>query len=161
MPTQTTGVRHHLQPLRRRTHVIAALNLQPTASTSFSPADSCKDLPTDTKADDGKLNELISDDESHDSLDDYSDGELPQIPEETLSQTSPVDPSRAPARVSSRQEDLPDSRPWYQSNFPILVAVVSPLGNWFTGTDYIKNLFLIALVVFYLHQLVEGLSFLF
>jgi len=157
MPTQTTAVRYHLQPLRRRSHLIAALDLQPTASPSFSSADSSKNLSTDTKADDAKLKELVSEDESHDDdLDDSSDGRSPEPPE-----ANPVGPSRAPA---SPQEDAlfpPDSRPWYQSNFPILVAVASPLANWFTGTDYIKNLFLVALVVFYFHQLIEGLSFLY
>ena len=160
MPTETTAVRYHVQPLRRRTPVVTALNIQPTASTSFS-ADSCKNLATDTNA---KMKEIVSEDESHDDLDDSSDGGSPEPPEAASSQTSPMGPSRAPVRAFSHQEDpmfLPDSRPWYQSNFPILLAVVSPLGNWLTGTDYIKNLFLIALVVFYLHQLIEGPSFLF
>jgi len=37
----------------------------------------------------------------------------------------------------------------------IIVACVSPIGNWLTGGDHIKNLFLVILLIFYLHQLIE------
>ena len=40
----------------------------------------------------------------------------------------------------------------------IIVAVIAPLVNWLTGTDQIKNLFLILFLIIYLHQLVQGKS---
>jgi hypothetical protein len=38
----------------------------------------------------------------------------------------------------------------------VVVALVSPIGHWLTGGDHIKNLFLIVLLIFYLHQLIQG-----
>ena len=38
----------------------------------------------------------------------------------------------------------------------IIVALVSPIGNWLTGGDHIKNVFLIILLIFYLHQIIES-----
>lgn len=160
MPTKTTAVRHHPRPLRRRTRVITELDLQPTTLPGFSSADSCKDLST---ADGAKLKELGSEDETHDDLSESRDGGPLDTPEATSSQTSPVDPSRAPARVFARQEDplfLRDSRLWNQSNFPMLVVVVASLGNLLIGTDYIMNLFLGAFTIFYLYQIIESPSLL-
>lgn len=48
------------------------------------------------------------------------------------------------------------SRAWSDFDLSIVVALVSPIGNWLTGSDHIKNLFLIAFLIFYLHQLIEG-----
>lgn len=45
---------------------------------------------------------------------------------------------------------------WSDLDLSLVVALVSPIGNWLTGSDHIKNLFLILLLIFYLHQLVEG-----
>ena len=45
---------------------------------------------------------------------------------------------------------------WTDLDLSIIVALVSPIGNWLTGGDHIKNLFLIILLIFYLHQLIEG-----
>jgi hypothetical protein len=43
--------------------------------------------------------------------------------------------------------------------FPsLLVAVIAPLVNWVTGSDQIKNLFLVLFLIVYLHQLVQGVS---
>ncbi|KAG6839543.1 hypothetical protein C0991_001713 [Blastosporella zonata] len=47
------------------------------------------------------------------------------------------------------------SRAWYEFDLAVVVALVSPIGNWLTGGDYIKNVFLIMLLVFYLHQIIE------
>ncbi|KAH9919610.1 uncharacterized protein B0H18DRAFT_1027144 [Fomitopsis serialis] len=44
---------------------------------------------------------------------------------------------------------------WADLDLSIIVACVSPIGNWLTGGDHIKNLFLIILLIFYLHQLIE------
>lgn len=50
----------------------------------------------------------------------------------------------------------PNSRAWYEFDLAVVVALVSPIGNWLTGTDHIKNLFLIVLLIFYLHQIIES-----
>ncbi|KAI0752085.1 hypothetical protein C8Q74DRAFT_1308698 [Fomes fomentarius] len=44
---------------------------------------------------------------------------------------------------------------WTDLDLSIIVALVSPIGNWLTGGDHIKNLFLIILLIFYLHQIIE------
>ena len=53
----------------------------------------------------------------------------------------------------------PNSRAWYEFDLAVVVALVSPLGNWLTGTDHVKNLLLMVLLVFYLHQIIEGALF--
>ncbi|TFK62090.1 hypothetical protein BDN72DRAFT_903522 [Pluteus cervinus] len=49
----------------------------------------------------------------------------------------------------------PVSRSWYKFDLAVVVALVSPIGNWLTGGDYIKNLILVAFLIFYLHQIIE------
>ncbi|EDR00887.1 uncharacterized protein LACBIDRAFT_333742 [Laccaria bicolor S238N-H82] len=49
----------------------------------------------------------------------------------------------------------PGSRAWYEFDLAVVVALVSPIGNWLTGGDHIKNLLLIILLIFYLHQIIE------
>ena len=39
----------------------------------------------------------------------------------------------------------------------IIIAVIAPLVNWLTGSDQLKNLFLILFLIVYLHQLVQGM----
>lgn len=48
------------------------------------------------------------------------------------------------------------SSSWLGYDLSIIVALVSPIGNLLTGSDHIKNIFLILLLIYYLHQLVEG-----
>lgn len=45
---------------------------------------------------------------------------------------------------------------WADLDLSVVVALVSPIGQWLTGGDHIKNLFLIVLLIFYLHQLIQG-----
>ena len=59
-----------------------------------------------------------------------------------------------PGQLRSKAEKK--SRSWSDVDLSLIVALVSPIGNWLTGSDHIKNLFLILLLIFYLHQLVEG-----
>lgn len=49
-----------------------------------------------------------------------------------------------------------ENRSWYDLDLSLIVALVSPIGNWLTGSDHVKNLFLILLLIFYLHQLIES-----
>ena len=64
-----------------------------------------------------------------------------------------------PRMQNTRSTSYPRERSstsWADLDLSIIVACVSPIGNWLTGGDHIKNLFLIILLIFYLHQLIEG-----
>lgn len=50
----------------------------------------------------------------------------------------------------------PRSSSWADLDLSIIVAVITPLVNWLTGSDQLKNLFLILFLIIYLHQLVQG-----
>lgn len=64
-------------------------------------------------------------------------------------------PFRArPSSVVNEKEK--HSRSWADLDPTMVVALVSPIGNWLTGSDHVKNLFLLLLLIFYLHQLIEG-----
>ncbi|KAJ7818858.1 hypothetical protein B0H14DRAFT_3738528 [Mycena olivaceomarginata] len=52
--------------------------------------------------------------------------------------------------------DTPAPHPWYKPSVPVLLALVPPIGNWLTGGDPIKDLLLLLLLVFYLHQIVRS-----
>lgn len=52
----------------------------------------------------------------------------------------------------------PRSSSWADLDLSIIVAVIAPLVNWLTGSDQLKNLFLILFLIVYLHQLVQGMS---
>ncbi|KZP13969.1 hypothetical protein FIBSPDRAFT_868696 [Athelia psychrophila] len=58
-----------------------------------------------------------------------------------------------------REEDFAESPPklssWADLDLSVIIALVSPIGQWLTGGDHIKNLFLMVLLVFYLHQLIQ------
>ncbi|KAJ7693115.1 hypothetical protein B0H14DRAFT_3905950 [Mycena olivaceomarginata] len=51
--------------------------------------------------------------------------------------------------------DTPAPHPWYKPSVPVLLALAPPIGNWLTGGDHVKDLLLLLLLVFYLHQIVE------
>ena len=67
---------------------------------------------------------------------------------------------KAPPRVrhSSSSSMSLSSCAWYEFDLAVVVALVSPIGNWLTGGDHIKNLLFIVLLIFYLHQLFESTS---
>ena len=46
---------------------------------------------------------------------------------------------------------------WHDLDLSIIVAIVSPIGNWLTGGDYVKNILIIILLIFYLHQVIESM----
>ncbi|KAJ7833010.1 hypothetical protein B0H14DRAFT_3142700 [Mycena olivaceomarginata] len=52
--------------------------------------------------------------------------------------------------------DTPAPHPWYKPSVPVLLALAPPIGNWLTGGDHVKDLLLLLLVVFCLHQIVEA-----
>jgi len=49
----------------------------------------------------------------------------------------------------------PSSTRWYRFDLAVIAALVSPIGNWLTGGDHVKNILFIALLIFYLHQIIE------
>ncbi|KAI0830073.1 hypothetical protein BC628DRAFT_1313566 [Trametes gibbosa] len=59
------------------------------------------------------------------------------------------------AQSASHKTSAKKAGSWADLDLSIIVALVSPIGNWLTGGDHIKNLFLIILLIFYLHQIVE------
>lgn len=56
---------------------------------------------------------------------------------------------------AGRQEH---SRAWSDLNLSIIVALISPIGHWLTGSDHVKHLCLLLLLIYYLHQLIEGMQ---
>ena len=64
----------------------------------------------------------------------------------------------SPHRRRSRDDSSPTtrSRAWYEFDLAVVVALVSPVGNWLTGGDHIKHLLLIVLLILYLHQIIES-----
>ncbi|KAG5643854.1 hypothetical protein DXG03_009537 [Asterophora parasitica] len=69
---------------------------------------------------------------------------------------APIDTANLPAADRSHPSPMsPSTRAWYEFDLAVVVALVSPIGNWLTGGDYIKNVFLIILLIFYLHQIIE------
>ncbi|KAJ2916387.1 hypothetical protein MD484_g4061, partial [Candolleomyces efflorescens] len=61
-------------------------------------------------------------------------------------------------RRKDRSPMTPNTRSWYEFDLAVVVALVSPVGNWLTGGDHIKNLLLVVLLIFYLHQIIENPS---
>ncbi|EPQ55608.1 hypothetical protein GLOTRDRAFT_138471 [Gloeophyllum trabeum ATCC 11539] len=59
------------------------------------------------------------------------------------------------ARESKQSRAVATSSSWTDFDFSIMLALAAPIGNWLTGTDHLKNLFLICLLIFYLHQIIE------
>ncbi|KAG6377732.1 hypothetical protein JVT61DRAFT_14504 [Boletus reticuloceps] len=68
-------------------------------------------------------------------------------------------PSPSGELDGSAETDLPDNgneRAWYEFDLSVVLALLSPIANWLTGSDHVKNILLILLLVFYLHQIIEG-----
>ena len=78
----------------------------------------------------------------------YSSGKLRS---NTRKPSSPLSPDRQ--RSSSNKS----SSSWITYDLSIVVALISPIGNWLTGGDHVKNILLIIFLIFYLHQLIEGI----
>ncbi|TFY82420.1 hypothetical protein EWM64_g1592 [Hericium alpestre] len=63
------------------------------------------------------------------------------------------DPQRDAAPGPAVPRDSRSS--WTDLDLSVVVALVAPIGNWLTGSDHLKNLFLILLLIIYLHQLIQ------
>jgi hypothetical protein len=80
--------------------------------------------------------------------------------EEPSRSFSDVPRSRDMSRDSVEEDKRRSKRrAWYEFDTAVLIALVSPVGNWLTGGgDYVKNGLLLLLLLFYLHQIIEGKS---
>jgi hypothetical protein len=47
-------------------------------------------------------------------------------------------------------------RAWYSFDISVVLALISPIGNWLTGGDYVKNVLLLLFLLYYLHQIIES-----
>jgi hypothetical protein len=50
----------------------------------------------------------------------------------------------------------PQKPAWYSFDLPVALALVAPLGNVLTGGDHVRNVLLLGLLVYFLHQVIEG-----
>ncbi|KAF9468461.1 hypothetical protein BDZ94DRAFT_1184174 [Collybia nuda] len=172
MVTKTTAIAAS-QPIRRRmnllgaTHSTHALRLNTTGSFTSSDskglsgisASEPEDFPTGRNDDrDGSLHsdyETGSDVSDHEQEDATEHLEIPRTrenPKRPHIDTSNLAPPKDRGHPSPMS---PNSRAWYEFDLAVVVALVSPIGNWLTGGDHIKNLLLIILLIFYLHQIIE------
>lgn len=107
---------------------------------------------------------------NHDPLssppDSFSEMEFEyESPSDTSEEITPRPKTRAkhfdvPDLEPKEELNSPDEkgRAWYQLDYAIVAALVSPVGNLLTGGDVVKNLLYILLLLFYLHQIIEGAS---
>ncbi|KAI0742564.1 hypothetical protein C8Q80DRAFT_1108746 [Daedaleopsis nitida] len=93
----------------------------------------------------GEFDEESTSQEYHDAL---------PIRSDTKGKASPAAAKRAQA-THPQASPTKKSSSWTDLDLSIIVALVSPIGNWLTGGDHIKNIFLIILLIFYLHQIIE------
>ncbi|KDR78088.1 hypothetical protein GALMADRAFT_245090 [Galerina marginata CBS 339.88] len=154
MPTVTTTAVQQEPPLRKRlrllerTHSLTNLN---TAGTSDGKISDLKMRDGDKG---GDPPESPTDFESHsDSSDEHSYEEE----NHDKQQRPTVDTTNLHKPRSHKEHSpmSPNTRAWYEFDLAVVVALVSPIGNWLTGGDHVKNLLLIVLLIFYLHQIIE------
>ncbi|OAX34696.1 hypothetical protein K503DRAFT_425250 [Rhizopogon vinicolor AM-OR11-026] len=98
---------------------------------------------------------LIHESESESS--DESGSETPSPPARSAARFPLFTP---PLEQNGSSDKSPNVEPengkgWYEFDLSVIVALVSPIGNWLTGGDHIKNLLLILLLIFYLHQIIQ------
>jgi hypothetical protein len=158
--------------VRRRLHVLErAQSLKKTGSDlpKILPLEmkhkSRDDQPPSTATDDDTQSESSEEEEEEDK--EHSGNATEEDAEEDRKISSAPSPPARPTvhtrnlRRRSPQRDRspmsPKSRAWYEFDLAVVVALVSPIGNWLTGGDHIKHLLLIALLIFYLHQIIESM----
>jgi len=102
---------------------------------------------------------------SHSSLTDYetySDSSESEDSPDGVQTPVPEPRHATPASSGAARPDPPPysleptSRAWYEFDLAVIAALVMPIGNWLTGGEHIKNVLVIMLILFYLHQVIEG-----
>ncbi|KAG2078631.1 hypothetical protein BDR04DRAFT_1087102 [Suillus decipiens] len=67
--------------------------------------------------------------------------------------TPPHEENESSERSSGVEPE--SNKGWYEFDLSVVLALASPIGNWLTGGDHVKNILLILLLIFYLHQIIE------
>lgn len=156
MSTTTTVLESPGSKFRGNTSRHHTTTLSGRHLSSTSPSAS-----SDSKMDDTTMkqeSEVFSDASSEESASEdvyEGNGETQETPngETAGSLAHEDDPYREPDNISSE----PRLSSWSDLDLSVIVALVSPIGHWLTGGDHIKNIFLIVLLIFYLHQLIQGM----
>ena len=60
------------------------------------------------------------------------------------------------ARPVDERYDRPPSSPWKELDISVVISILTPLLSWAFGREYMKNVLVAILLVYYLHQLIEG-----
>ncbi|PFH48835.1 hypothetical protein AMATHDRAFT_64510 [Amanita thiersii Skay4041] len=146
---------------RRRSHILKRAQSQLANSSCHLTSPSQKDLKRRLSHTEETSPSLATDDESQSetSLEPaaaVSDKDTTSsTAEEHRKKTVP-----SPLHTHSHHHTKHDhgkvhARSWYEFDLAVVVALVSPVGHWLTGGDHIKNLFLVVLLIYYLHQIIE------
>ena len=107
----------------------------------------------------GYLDDTLSPSSSDDDPSDMSADESSQEPTRNTAVPSSKRRNADEFDVANEfSKHPPRSSSWADLDISIIVAVIAPLVNWLTGSDQIKNLFLVLFLIIYLHQLVQGMS---
>jgi hypothetical protein len=61
-----------------------------------------------------------------------------------------------PVRPVDEPRDRTISSPWKDLDISVVISILTPLLSWAFGTEYVKNVLVAILLVYYLHQLIEG-----
>lgn len=147
-----------------RMHHSHSLRLSPSSSSGSKglTSSTLTELDINEKHDIRKDQAPSSDDDFHSQYSDEDDPSAGSISPMTFHDKSK--PSRPKPKIntnhsrshSSSSPMSPTTRAWYEFDLAVVVALVSPVGNWLTGGDHVKNILIIILLIFYLHQIIEG-----
>jgi len=91
----------------------------------------------------------------HSQPDDISEIDSTEIEDAGGLAFQPASTSRTslPVRSARRMKE------WYEFDRTVLLVLISPIGSWVTGNgEWIRDLILVVLGVYYLHQIIEGMS---
>lgn len=149
----TSAIRPDM-PLRRR---IGALE---RASSLAADAKIIPEMKHDESVEDIALSSFTTDYESQSDTSD-SDNDDDKAGEEHEHPEGPEEHEHSRHRRHTHDDDSTRSRAWYEFDLAVVVALVSPAGNWLTGGDHIKDILLIVLLILYLHQIIESTIFVF
>lgn len=149
MATDLTAKNQNI--LRRRMHILER------AQNTFS-SKSDDPLASNHHQANEEEEEEEEDEKEHSPSDYESDSESSEPTSASPQRPPPlgIDTSVPYEKDHSSSPTSPSTRAWYEFYLAVVVALVSPIGNWLTGGDHVKNLLLIILLIFYLHQIIES-----
>ncbi|KAK1217046.1 hypothetical protein PQX77_020320 [Marasmius sp. AFHP31] len=146
--------------LRRRMHALENAHKKssgdlhrrnPTDETVLSHTDYESGSTSGDSSDGHHEEEAVIPEQNHDQAGEEEEEEEPvlhrSVSEDRTESTAP--------RPSIPSYSLPRDRSWYEFDLTVVAALVSPIGNWLTGGDHVKNVVLVLLLLFYLHQIIE------